>query len=333
MVANDTARLLMELETIASTLVPGADITKLKLRFEEVTNNYSIDRKTLEQLENDFADKIDFYIRAMRLEGYSEQTLYASNLDLTNFSKYLNKAVVQVTTSDVRRYLSSNPKWANGTVAKKLSTIKAFYKWMVAEEFILHDPTAKIRTPKQEKRLPRAISQNELEMIRDACETERERALVEVFYSTGCRLSELAGMKTADIDWRSGSIPVVGKGNKERIVYINGKAMYQLKKYLAYRESEEDDCEYLFTTVIRPYRQMGNTAIQRVINKVASRVETSKKVTPHVFRHSMATNAINNGIELGDLQQLLGHSNPSTTLRYVVVSEERKRNAHKRFVQ
>lgn len=333
MVANDTARLLMELETIASTLVPGADITKLKLRFEEVTNNYSIDRKTLEQLENDFADKIDFYIRAMRLEGYSEQTLYASNLDLTNFSKYLNKAVVQVTTSDVRRYLSSNPKWANGTVAKKLSTIKAFYKWMVAEEFIIHDPTAKIRTPKQEKRLPRAISQNELEMIRDACETERERALVEVFYSTGCRLSELAGMKTADIDWRSGSLPVIGKGNKERIVYINGKAMYQLKKYLSYRESEEDDCEYLFTTVIRPYRKMGNTAIQRVINKVASRVETSKKVTPHVFRHSMATNAINNGIELGDLQQLLGHSNPSTTLRYTMVSEERKRNAHKRFVQ
>ncbi len=333
MVANDTARLLMELETIASTLVPGADITKLKLRFEEVTNNYSIDRKTLEQLENDFADKIDFYIRAMRLEGYSEQTLYNSTLDLANFSKYVNKAVVQVTTSDVRKFLASNPKWAVGTVSKKLSTLKSFYKWMVAEEVILHDPTAKIRTPKQEKRLPKAISPNELEMIRDACENTRERALVEVFYSTGCRISELAGMKTADIDWRNGSLPVIGKGNKERIVYLNGKAIYQLRKYLSDREFEEDDCEYLFTTVIRPYRKMGNTAIRRIVQKVASRVETSKKVTPHVFRHSMATNAINNGIELGDLQQLLGHSNPSTTLRYTMVSEERKRNAHKRYVQ
>ena len=78
---------------------------------------------------------------------------------------------------------------------------------------------------------------------------------------------------------------------------------------------------------------MGTTAIRNIINKVASRVSTSKKVTPHVFRHSMATNAINNGIELGDLQQLLGHSNPATTLRYTMVSEERKRNAHKRFVQ
>jgi len=333
MVANDTARLLMELETIAATLIPNADIPKLKLRFEEVTNNYNVDRKTLEALENDFNDKIDFYLSALRIEGYSEQTLQGNRYDLMAFSRFVNKAVIQVTTADVRKFLASNPKWVSATVAKKLSTIKAFYKWMTAEEFILHDPTAKIRTPKQEKRLPKAMSPDELEMIRDACETKRERALVEVFYSTGCRISELSGMRTAEIDWRSGSLPVIGKGNKERIVYLNGKAIYELRKYLSEREFEEDECEYLFSTVRRPYKQMGTTAIRNIINKVASRVSTSKKVTPHVFRHSMATNAINNGIELGDLQQLLGHSNPATTLRYTMVSEERKRNAHKRFVQ
>lgn len=333
MVANDTARLLMELEVIANTLISDEDVVKLKLRFEEVANNYNVDRKTIEEMENDFNDKIDFYIAAIRLEGYSEQTLYGNRLDLTTFGKFVDKAVVQVTTSDVRRYLASKPDWANSTVAKKLSTLKAFYKWLVAEEFILHDPTAKIRTPKQEKRLPKAMSPDELEMLRDACVDSKERALVEVFYSTGCRISELAGMKTADIDWRNGGLPVVGKGNKERIVYLNGKAIYQLKKYLTYREYEEDDCEYLFSTTLRPYRKMSNVAIRKIINRIAARVDTSKKVTPHVFRHSMATNAINNGIELGDLQQLLGHSNPSTTLRYTAVSEERKHNAHKRFVQ
>ena len=333
MVANDTARLLMELETIAATLIPSADIVKLKLRFEEVTNNYTVDRKTLEALENDFRDKVDFYLSALRIEGYSEKTLQGNRYDLMAFSEFVNKAVVQVTTSDVRRFLASKPNWASSTVAKKLSTLKSFYKWMVAEEFIIHDPTAKIRTPKQEKRLPKAMSLNELEMIRDACEDSRERALVEVFYSTGCRISELAGMKTATINWQNGSLPVIGKGNKERIVYLNGKAIYQLKKYLMDRQYEEDDCEYLFTTTRRPYRQMTTVAIRNIINKIAARVETSKKVTPHVFRHSMATMAINNGIELGDLQQLLGHSNPSTTLRYTAVSEERKLNAHKRYVQ
>ena len=333
MVSNDTARLLMELETIASTLVPEADIVKLKLRFEEVTNNYNVDRRTAESMENDFSDKIEYYLRALRLEGYSEETLYGNKLDLTKFSQFVNKAVVQVTTADVRSYLASRPDWAAGTVAKKLSTLKAFYKWMQAEEFVLRDPTAKIRTPKQEKRLPKAISPNELEKVRDACESTRDRALVEVFYSTGCRLSELIGMKTEQIDWTNGSLPVIGKGNKERIVYLNGKAMFQLKKYLEERAEEEDDCPYLFATILRPYKQMSKDAVQRAVKKIESRSGISKHLTPHVFRHGMATMAINNGIELGDLQQLLGHSNPSTTLRYTAVSEERKKSAHKRFVQ
>lgn len=333
MAANDTARLLMELETMAATLVSDADIVKLKLRFEEVANNYSIDRKTTAELENDFADKIEYYLNALRLEGYSEQTLYGNKLDLNKFSQYVNKAVVQVTTSDVRGFLASKPEWSNSTVAKKLSTLKAFYKWMQAEEFILRDPTAKIRTPKQERRLPKAISPNDLEKVRDACESTRDRALVEVFYSTGCRLSELIGMITAQIDWKAGSLPVIGKGNKERIVYLNGKAMFQLKKYLAERADEEDDCPYLFTTTLRPYKQMSKAAVQKAVKKIESRTDLSKHLTPHVFRHSMATMAIDNGIELGDLQQLLGHSNPSTTLRYIVVSEERKKSAHKRYVQ
>ena len=123
MVANDTARLLMELETIAATLIPNADIPKLKLRFEEVTNNYNVDRKTLEALENDFKDKVDFYLSALRIEGYSEQTLQGNRYDLMAFSGFVNKAVIQVTTADVRKFLASNPKWVSGTVAKKLSTI------------------------------------------------------------------------------------------------------------------------------------------------------------------------------------------------------------------
>lgn len=264
----------------------------------------------------------------------NERIDMATNPDYINFIIEAHKRGMTVSASVIiRSYLASRPDWSNGTVAKKLSTLKAFYKWMVAEEFVLRDPTAKIRTPKQEKRLPKAMSQNELEMIRDACENSKERALVEVFYSTGCRISELAGMTKASIDWRNGSLSVIGKGNKERVVYLNGKAIFYLKKYLEDRTEEEDDCEYLFATTLRPYRKMSNAAIRKIINKVASRVETSKKVTPHVFRHSMATIAIDNGIELGDLQQLLGHSNPSTTLRYVIVSEERKKSAHKRYVQ
>ena len=252
MAANDTARLLMELETMASTLISDADVVKLKLRFEEVANNYSIDRKTPAELENDFTEKIDYYLNALRLEGYSEQTLYGNKLDLNKFSEHVNKAVVQVTTSDVRSYLASRPDWSAGTVAKKLSTLKAFYKWMQAEEFILRDPTAKIRTPKQEKRLPKAISPNELEKVRDACESTRDRALVEVFYSTGCRLSELIGMRTEQIDWKTGSLPVIGKGNKERDIFLTAETRNVVNQYLETRGESEYGNVFLSAGVFSP---------------------------------------------------------------------------------
>lgn len=327
------ARLLMELEAITSTLAPSVDITKLKLRFEEVGSNYNVGRKTTEEMENDFEEKVNLYINSLKLEGYSEQTMYGNRNDLMALGRFVDKAVAQVTTPDIRSFLAHKDTWTNSTIAKKLSTIKTFYRWLVSEELLLRSVAERIKTPRQEKRLPKAMTVVDLEKIRDVCKTTRERALVEVFYSTGCRLSELAGMKTESINWANGSLPVIGKGNKERIVYLNSKAIFQLEKYLEERKIEEDDCEYLFSTNIRPYKKMSNNAIQRAIKKIASRVETSTQVTCHTFRRTTATLAIENGIELGDLQQILGHSSPSTTVRYIMVSEERKRNAHKKYIQ
>lgn len=216
---------------------------------------------------------------------------------------------------------------------KKLSVIKSFFTWLVDEEIILRNPSSRIKQMKQPKRLPKALTATELEKLREACETYRERALVEVMYSTGCRLSEVSGIKRKDINWNKSSLSVIGKGNKERIVYLNPKARFHLERYLEYREEAENDCEYLFTTERRPYRQMKAKTIQDAIDKIASRTDIEKNVTPHTFRHTMATLAMENGIELGDLQQLLGHESANTTLRYAQVSEERKHIAHKRYVQ
>lgn len=140
-------------------------------------------------------------------------------------------------------------------------------------------------------------------------------------------------MKRKAINWSNSSLKVIGKGDKERVVYINPKARYHLERYLEECEESENECEHLFSTERRPCRQLQNKSIQDIISKISSRTTIDKKVTPHVFRHTMATLAMENGIELGDLQQLLGHESANTTLRYASVSEERKYNAHKRFVQ
>jgi site-specific recombinase XerD len=326
--ANDTARLANDLLVVMSTLVPDIEMNKLEVRLEEVLSNYEISRRSEKDIKNDFNDKLETYLSARAIEGLSQKTLSGYKMELSMFAKHVNKAVVQITTSDIRKYLAHNTKWKITTVDGKLSVLKTFFGWMVKEEMLLRDPVAKINAPKKPKRLPKALSIEELEIVRESCETFRERALMEVMYSTGCRLSEIMNMKISDINSQDMSMHVIGKGDKERIVYLSIKAMHQLRKYL---NSRKDDCEFLFVTKRRPESKMTTRSIERIVDKIQARANISKKLTPHVFRHTFATLAMGNGADLADVQQLLGHENPSTTLIYAQVSEERKKQAHKRY--
>ncbi len=329
---SDVARLRNDIETIVSILAPDTDFIKLKIRLEEITEKYNVTLKTSVELTNDLSDNIELYISARRIEGLSEKTLEGYQSDLKAFDKFVQKPTAYITTHDIRKYLSSLNVMAS-SAGKILSILKTFFGWLVDEEIILRNPANRINNIKQPQRLPKALSVMELEQVRVACKTSRDRALIELLYSTGCRLSEVSAIKRKDVDWDSGTVKVIGKGNKERIVYFNARAIYYIKAYLDECIENENDCEYLLSTELRPYRKMSPRTIQDAVNHIEQRADISKKITPHVFRHTMATLAMDNGIELGDLQQLLGHSSSNTTLRYARVSEERKRSAHKRYVQ
>lgn len=330
---SDKARMLNELEVVTTAIDPDIDAIKLKIRLEEIIERYTVLLKTREDLQEDLLSNIKLYISSKRIEGLSETTLADYYRELVMFEYFVGKPTVQIATTDIRQYLAHNENVMLSTNAKKLSVIKSFFTWLVDEEIILRNPALRIKQMKQPKRLPKALSAIELEQVREACQTLRERALVEVMYSTGCRLSEVSNMKRRGIDWASGAMSVIGKGNKERIVYLNPKAKFHTERYLKECERDEVDSEYLFSTERRPYRQMKNKSIQDVIDKIATRTDIQKNITPHVFRHTFATLAMESGIELGDLQQLLGHESANTTLRYAAVSEQRKHAAHKRFVQ
>lgn len=330
---SDNRKLIEDMVINLTTLYPELDEVKVSIRIEEVVARFNAELKTVEGLEEDLIDNIKLYISAKRLEGLSELTLKDYYRELMMFEYQVNKPTVRVTTGDIRQYLALNTDNMVSTTGKKLSVIKSFFVWLVDEEILLKNPAAKIKQMKQPKRLPKALTAVELEQLREACISLRERAMIEVMYSTGCRLSEVANMTREGVDWSSGSLKVIGKGNKERVVYLNPKAKYHVEKYLVECDYAVNTCSYLFSTERRPYRQLKNKSIQDIVEKIANRTTIQKKVTPHVFRHTMATLAMENGIELGDLQQLLGHENPGTTLRYAAVSEERKHNAHKRFVQ
>jgi integrase/recombinase XerD len=268
------------------------------------------------------------YLASKKIEGLSLKTLKGYKSELRLFTDYCQKPTALVNAADIRGFLASFESAKMSTIGQKLSVLKSFFAWMVKEEILLRDPTAKVNPPKKPKRLPKALSIEELEIVRESCKTLRQRTLLEVFYSTGCRLSEIAGMNKNDINIQSMSLKVVGKGNKERIVYLSFKALFHLKKYL---NSRNDDCNALFVTERKPYRRMGNLAVQREIDKIEKVANISKKLHPHVLRHTYATLSMDAGIELADLQQLLGHSNPGTTMIYANVSEERKQQAFKKF--
>lgn len=325
---SDMARLMNDLNVVMSTLAPDINMQKLEVWMEETLSNYDIKRKSDKEIKNDIKEKIELYLSARKIEGLSDLTLAGYKIEMSLFAAYMDKAVVQITTPDIRKYLSHNEKWMMSTVDRKLSVIKSFFSWLVAEEMLLRKPTSKIKPPKKPKRLPKGLTIEELEIVRESCEDKRERALIEIMYSTGCRLSEIKNMKRTDINIQEMSMRVIGKGDKERVVYLSFKALHHLKSYLTTRD---DHCEYLFTTIRKPFRKMSGRNIQRIVDKIEERAKISKNITPHTFRHTFGTLSMENGADLADVQHLLGHEDPSTTLVYSHVSEERKKQAHKRY--
>lgn len=325
---NDTARLMNDLEVVISTIASDSDRNKLVVWLEEVLSNYQIQRKTEIDIENDMQEKIDMYLSARTIEGLSKKTLDGYKIELSLFARSIDKPTVQINTADIRKYLASNNNWMVSTVDRKLSAIKSFFGWLVEEELLLRNPASKIKPPKKPKRLPKGLSVEELEIVRDSCKDLRERALIEVMYATGCRLSEIQYMKISDINSQEMSMNVIGKGDKERTVYLSIKAMHQLRKYL---NSRNDDCDFLFVTERKPIRMMSDRNIERIVDKIEQRAKISKKLTPHTFRHTKATLMMESGADLADVQQILGHERPETTLVYAHVSEERKKQANNRF--
>lgn len=320
--------LLNEITTVVKMASGNYDETKLALYLDDLLSTYTIEVKDEIDVNESNEDLLKMYVNAIKLENYSITTITNYRYELKRFINFIQKNLLRATTADIRQYLAANAQLKSGTIATKLTIISSFYNWLVQEEMLLKNPTAKIKTPKSPKRLREGLTIEELEIVRESCDTLRQRALIEVFYSTACRLSELKALNINDINWQDMSAIVFGKGSKERKVFLSFKALYHLKRYL---KSRKDDCEALFVTERRPYRRLTNRGIQFQIDKIEQVAQVSKSLTPHIMRHTFATLAMDAGIELADLQHLLGHENPATTLRYAPVSEERKRDAFKKY--
>lgn len=306
---------------------------------DSVMEKYEITRKSTELVVYDYnqvPELLNIYMSCKKIEGMSEQSIVNYGRALRNFFMYVHKAPADITTNDIRLYLYNYQQLrniSNRSLDKYRMYICTFFTWAFDNEYLPSNPTKKLPKIKFVPKPRESMSQIELEYIRGACKTLREKAIVEFLYSTGCRVSELCGATKADVNWAANPVTVhlFGKGQKHRNSYLNAKAEVALRTYL---ESRADNCDALFCTEKGEKHKLGKGQVEKIIKKIVARAElnTNKRISPHVFRHTTATTALNNGMPIEEIQALLGHSNIGTTMIYAHTNEEAVKMSHKHSV-
>ena len=229
------------------------------------------------------------YLEAKRLDGYGPRTLYSYRRQLQHLAVRLGSdtLVDQIQLEHLRTYLSSFTHLKTSSLANRVRVVKVFFKWLHEEETLLRNPAVKLKEPRLPHRIPKALSIEEVELLRDACKSPLEHALIEFFFATGCRGGEVHGFNHDKLDWTRRSTVVLGKGNKEREVYFGAKAALWLRRCLSNRE---DLSSALFVTDRRRLQKDGNLSLQRmsisqmqrIFKRIAARCGLATRVT-HTF--------------------------------------------------
>lgn len=308
-------RLTVELPELEVNLQKQLSIKRI---IDEVLYKYEVTTKETSLVASDIEEKAGLYLACKKLEGISENTFYNYRLELQHFNDFFNKPVSTINSMDIRMYMAAVGKdIQENTLNTKMVPIRDFFQWLQNEEYIISNPTKKVKSVKEPVRERDPLTDAQVEIIRDGLSDIRDKAIFEFLLATGCRLSELINIKISDLDWNRMSLLVIGKGNKQRRIYFNERAKIVLEKYISNRPGQ---CEYLFCGCKRPYRQLKQRAVQLVIAKIEEKTNPGKHLYPHIFRHTFATKALNY-MPLESVQALLGHSQISTTLIYAKTNE------------
>ena len=286
-----------------------------------------------------FAADIQDHLQCLWLEkGLSKNTLSSYRLDISAFDNWLgSRSLEEIDKAILLDYLSFRLKrgYSSRSTARSLSSLRAFYSFLVKTSIVRNNPTAKIDSPKLGHSLPKVLSEKDIDKLIHSPDTKeplglRDRAMLELLYSSGLRVSELIKLEIINLNLRQGVVRIMGKGEKERLVPIGEEAMEWINKYLnSSREvllGKESKDQHLFVT--KRGKGMTRQAFWYRIKKYALRSGIDKSLSPHTLRHAFATHLLNHGADLRTVQLLLGHTSLSTTQIYTEVAKERMKSLH-----
>ncbi len=269
---------------------------------------------------------------------YSDYTILNYRDDLEDFMIFLKEQNIpdeDIDYTTIREYLNRlyEKKYSNKTISRHISSLRSFFKYLKKNHYIQTNPMTLISNPKTEKKLPKVVSYQDLEMILTALDDgtslgDRNTFILELLYATGIRVGELVSIRLSDIDRKNREIRILGKGNKERLVLYGPRCEQLLDRYLkkAYLEWNQKGVDYLLLGVRG--NRINERQVRQIVDDAVMKAGTKFHISPHVLRHTFATHMLNEGADLRSVQQLLGHESLSTTTIYTHVSNERLRNVY-----
>ncbi|QHI73792.1 tyrosine-type recombinase/integrase [Aminipila terrae] len=272
---------------------------------------------------------IAMFLIAKKVEGCTVRTIGSYKGVLRFFLRIIGKPLLEVTTNDIRMYIAKRDiqdRVSKTTQDNDLRVLRSLYAWLTAEEYIIKNPTLRIKAIKKEKRIKKPFTEIEIEKLRRASERKRDLAVIDALLSTGMRVGEIVQLNRQDII--NDECIVFGKGETERVVYFNARAVVSLNNYL---QERTDNNEALFVRSRKPYNRIGESAIEDIVRKVGKTAGVNN-VHPHRFRRTTATIALNRGMPIEQVQKMLGHKQIDTTMIYAQSAQENLKASHKKYV-
>ena len=296
----------------------------------EITAKETAVSTYVEKLPTEFQS----FMVAKKVAGRSSGTMKQYAYHIGPFLYHMGKPVADITESDIILYLyalgKTRPTIGNHTIDHVRCILNSFFTWCFNGGYISTNPMAAIEPIKYEKKEFIPIGEESFERIRQSIDDIRDRAIFEVMYSSGCRVGEIVGLKISDIDLKSREINVLGKGNKHRTSFISVRAVVALKEYLAIRPQSDDD--HLFLTKKKPYNGIKDSMIRAILKRYNCKMDVGGNLHPHRLRHQFATEWVNKGLPVTELQQILGHANLRTTQEYYELSKAKTKYDHLSYI-
>lgn len=323
--------IIKEIEQSMLRFLDNSQIEKLHQTLERCFDGVSVfqEKEINYKYTND--DLIERFISAKDIEGCSQRTLHYYKLTINKMNNEMSSHFTQMTTDDLRDYLSKYQKINNCSkvnIDNVRRILSSFFSWLEEENYILKSPMRRIHKIKTDKTVKETYSDEALELMRDNTTNLRDLAIIDILSSTGMRVGELVKLNISDIDFENRECIVFGKGSKERPVYFDARTKIHLKNYI---ESRDDDNPALFVSLIKPYKRLEINGVEIRLRELGKNLGI-KKVHPHKFRRTLATRAIDKGMPIEQVQQLLGHSKIDTTMHYAMVDQNNVKQSHKRYI-